>query len=109
MLLYFFFQAEDGIRDGTVTGVQTCALPIYNGGYSPRLHCAFAFSSGRKGVRPWFAIVVASAARQEKNSSSECRSSEGHGGHTRPRTLCSHNEGIRRLHRHGALCHVLYR
>src|SRR5438309_5590526 len=27
--LVFFFQAEDGIRDGTVTGVQTCALPIY--------------------------------------------------------------------------------
>src|SRR5689334_23825578 len=27
--LFFFFQAEDGIRDGTVTGVQTCALPIY--------------------------------------------------------------------------------
>src|SRR5207245_3934801 len=26
--LYFFFQAEDGIRDATVTGVQTCALPI---------------------------------------------------------------------------------
>src|SRR5689334_23748078 len=26
----FFFQAEDGIRDGTVTGVQTCALPIYS-------------------------------------------------------------------------------
>src|SRR5438309_7926879 len=25
---YFFFQAVDGIRDGTVTGVQTCALPI---------------------------------------------------------------------------------
>src|SRR5690625_3334628 len=28
MLLCFFFQAEDGIRDGHVTGVQTCALPI---------------------------------------------------------------------------------
>src|SRR5438876_10678414 len=27
--IYFFFQAEDGIRDGRVTGVQTCALPIY--------------------------------------------------------------------------------
>src|SRR6266481_6944555 len=27
----FFFQAEDGIRDGTVTGVQTCALPILDG------------------------------------------------------------------------------
>src|SRR2546427_2793272 len=28
-LFFFFFQAEDGIRDLTVTGVQTCALPIY--------------------------------------------------------------------------------
>src|SRR5438034_11626099 len=30
MLFFFFFQAEDGIRDHCVTGVQTCALPIYN-------------------------------------------------------------------------------
>src|SRR4051794_41936279 len=28
MFYCFFFQAEDGIRDGRVTGVQTCALPI---------------------------------------------------------------------------------
>src|SRR5688572_33310219 len=28
MIFFFFFQAEDGIRDLTVTGVQTCALPI---------------------------------------------------------------------------------
>src|SRR5699024_11634928 len=28
---YFFFQAEDGIRDRNVTGVQTCALPISSG------------------------------------------------------------------------------
>src|SRR5256884_9230195 len=40
--LFFFFQAEDGIRDVAVTGVQTCALPISIGGplvlqrYSPR-------------------------------------------------------------------------
>src|SRR5437764_13165212 len=27
--LFFFFQAEDGIRDTSVTGVQTCALPIW--------------------------------------------------------------------------------
>src|SRR2546430_11729846 len=27
-IVFFFFQAEDGIRDLTVTGVQTCALPI---------------------------------------------------------------------------------
>src|SRR2546425_7337785 len=28
-LFFFFFQAEDGIRDKLVTGVQTCALPIW--------------------------------------------------------------------------------
>src|SRR6266542_6550173 len=28
VFFFFFFQAEDGIRDATVTGVQTCALPI---------------------------------------------------------------------------------
>src|SRR2546427_12309593 len=32
-MFFFFFQAEDGIRDLTVTGVQTCALPI-----SPEIH-----------------------------------------------------------------------
>src|SRR2546429_3861809 len=29
LFFFFFFQAEDGIRDVAVTGVQTCALPIY--------------------------------------------------------------------------------
>src|SRR2546430_11415492 len=29
VVVVFFFQAEDGIRDLTVTGVQTCALPIW--------------------------------------------------------------------------------
>src|SRR5438067_7846956 len=29
LFLFFFFQAEDGIRDRNVTGVQTCALPIF--------------------------------------------------------------------------------
>src|SRR5256885_6254102 len=29
VLCFFFFQAEDGIRDYKVTGVQTCALPIF--------------------------------------------------------------------------------
>src|SRR5690625_5637952 len=33
-LIGFFYQAEDGIRDGHVTGVQTCALPI-----SPPVFC----------------------------------------------------------------------
>src|SRR5437667_3631436 len=38
ILFFFFFQAEDGIRDRDVTGVQTCALPIFWGRarhYSP--------------------------------------------------------------------------
>src|SRR2546430_8171575 len=35
-VFFFFFQAEDGIRDLTVTGVQTCALPILRGCPGPR-------------------------------------------------------------------------
>src|SRR5690606_39666516 len=31
VVFFFFFQAEDGIRDFHVTGVQTCALPIFAG------------------------------------------------------------------------------
>src|SRR5208337_5305623 len=31
-IFFFFFQAEDGIRDTSVTGVQTCALPISQAG-----------------------------------------------------------------------------
>src|SRR5699024_11904087 len=33
---FFFFQAEDGIRDRNVTGVQTCALPIWTRALSSR-------------------------------------------------------------------------
>src|ERR1039457_7250965 len=38
-IVFFFFQAEDGIRDYKVTGVQTCALPIY-----PRCSRSLIFS-----------------------------------------------------------------
>src|SRR5688572_31071614 len=41
---FFFFQAEDGIRDLTVTGVQTCALPI---------SCRWRGSSTRRRRRRW--------------------------------------------------------
>src|SRR6266498_5294076 len=37
-IYFFFFQAEDGIRDADVTGVQTCALPISD--LRKRLHAA---------------------------------------------------------------------
>src|SRR5215467_8053193 len=65
MLFFFFFQAEDGIRDYKVTGVQTCALPISTLKLSPctklaasesRNRTAFAISSGLPkrpmGMRP---------------------------------------------------------
>src|SRR2546430_12538307 len=48
LMLLFFFQAEDGIRDLTVTGVQTCALPIF---------CNLACTSTNK-----FNMAVAAAA-----------------------------------------------
>src|SRR5207245_3347639 len=43
-LSFFFFQAEDGIRDATVTGVQTCALPIY---HFPRIALSLLGGSGQ--------------------------------------------------------------
>src|SRR3989441_1747666 len=44
---FFFFQAEDGIRDKLVTGVQTCALPIYLGS----LKCQQNLAANRRCVR----------------------------------------------------------
>src|SRR5439155_3433604 len=43
---FFFFQAEDGIRDGHVTGVQTCALPI-----STSASLIHVVSAGESGVK----------------------------------------------------------
>src|SRR5437867_861117 len=45
----FFFQAEDGIRDRTVTGVQTCALPIWFIIHSARRWCG---SKGNPSLQP---------------------------------------------------------
>src|SRR3954449_12541405 len=42
---FFFFQAEDGIRDESVTGVQTCALPILNSSHTLISYAVF-WSSG---------------------------------------------------------------
>src|SRR2546429_2022242 len=42
----FFFQAEDGIRDVAVTGVQTCALPIYDITYDPASKRVYAACDG---------------------------------------------------------------
>src|SRR5437016_7607024 len=81
-LFFFFFQAEDGIRDWSVTGVQTCALPIYLpnvlfANYSqirPRL------KSASPGVSPGDLSVcgdkLPSAAREPETASPSPRSEE---------------------------------
>src|SRR5690348_17510523 len=48
--MFFFFQAEDGIRDGRVTGVQTCALPIYENTCSARAVLRVLSEGGTVGV-----------------------------------------------------------
>src|SRR2546430_5876135 len=59
MLFFFFFQAEDGIRDLTVTGVQTCALPISRAS-SP----SSTGSNARRSSRPERGLVIPLIAAQ---------------------------------------------
>src|SRR5579884_1488698 len=49
-MFLFFFQAEDGIRDGHVTGVQTCALPILNAARDVELHRGGDRAEGHAGA-----------------------------------------------------------
>src|SRR5215211_8237825 len=75
-MFFFFFQAEDGIRDHCVTGVQTCALPILrllqrNAKVTTRFGGGFVQSidgvaGGRSGGRPfdWFYYVNGVEASQ---------------------------------------------
>src|SRR2546426_5651372 len=51
-MFFFFFQAEDGIRDYKVTGVQTCALPIYLDGTDVTAGAAQARGVGELGRPP---------------------------------------------------------
>src|SRR2546430_12443387 len=55
--MVFFFQAEDGIRDLTVTGVQTCALPI-SAGIDQRERSAAPFGLGAHTVARDARLVV---------------------------------------------------
>src|SRR5260370_7726028 len=48
---FFFFQAEDGIRDSSVTGVQTCALPILGVSEQPTSVSADGLASWNDAVR----------------------------------------------------------
>src|SRR6266478_9290259 len=67
IFFFFFFQAEDGIRDLTVTGVQTCALPI-----SPMQREAMPWAVARRG-RP-LRVRLRSGRSEERRVGKECRS-----------------------------------
>src|SRR5256886_7557553 len=71
----FFFQAEDGIRDLTVTGVQTCALPI--SGYAPRRAEEVQHGSGIGGPADWRSGT--SGARRDREISGDDGKSGDHG------------------------------
>src|SRR2546430_8855701 len=62
MLFFFFFQAEDGIRDLTVTGVQTCALPISLVGASASPSTKAAIPSSSRSPRPAPSLYPAKAS-----------------------------------------------
>src|SRR2546430_8819358 len=62
---FFFFQAEDGIRDLTVTGVQTCALPIL---VLAALRCASYFVSSECGAEGTAFKAAATRRRTPKLS-----------------------------------------
>src|SRR5688500_19908627 len=49
LLMFFFFQADDGIRDYKVTGVQTCALPIFIAEDLPESKVPLLCESGKYG------------------------------------------------------------
>src|SRR3989440_5075225 len=68
MNIFFFFQAEDGIRDLIVTGVQTCALPISTGA-STRFRAVLGRSGWARartttGRRPASRVPAPGAAQQ---------------------------------------------
>src|SRR5260370_23822955 len=77
LFCFFFFQAEDGIRDSSVTGVQTCALPI----------CEFIAGKTRARIRGHDfdlpanfllgnaqGLVPVSSRSEERRVGKECRS-----------------------------------
>src|SRR2546426_11267839 len=74
-LVFFFFQAEDGIRDYKVTGVQTCALPISTSSAS-RTSCVTKIAVlpiSRRSARNWRCSSTRVTGSSAPNGSSKSR------------------------------------
>src|SRR5262249_57037349 len=76
--VFFFFQAEDGIRDWSVTGVQTCALPILDrfvaGVAAGDEAVHLARDRGQDGERRVAALGLLEHRSEERRVGKECRS-----------------------------------
>src|SRR5436190_17883448 len=80
LMLFFFFQAEDGIRDHCVTGVQTCALPIYLLTFSRARRCRSAATAAPPGWmwrRPPARAGATPIRSEESRVGKECTSRGG--------------------------------
>src|SRR5438034_11125702 len=100
LLFAFFFQAEDGIRDHCVTGVQTCALPIFasvaTGKDAPR--CPTASSAGarpqvwrRRLTRRIGASRGEGGRSEERRVGKECRSRRAGGEERHSNSMARHS------------------
>src|SRR5438034_5137230 len=102
-ICFFFFQAEDGIRDHCVTGVQTCALPIYNtvllpSHYMADFHGYEWLIGADKALDPSKLFLVATELFGNGNSSSPSNTPEPYHGPRFPVTTIRDNvEAVRRL------------
>ena len=72
LLCVFFFQAEDGIRDVAVTGVQTCALPICSC-YTEEKEIAFLLKDNERLVKEVEAVSVIQKNKEEKKKKKKAR------------------------------------
>src|SRR2546430_11278750 len=76
-LYFFFFQAEDGIRDLTVTGVQTCALPIFhmfNGFIQIIFHFTIIGINFTISSKYFIKEIICIIRSEERRVGKECRS-----------------------------------
>src|SRR2546430_15053735 len=90
VIFFFFFQAEDGIRDLTVTGVQTCALPILRKRQAPAVrnygNGAIKMQRGSKARHPLLKrgltalAMLASPSALYAQSCALCYQSAAHSG-----------------------------